>query len=59
MFLLGYSLEVKIVVYRLCKFNSEDFQIRYVDEYQRDWPEVSLLTDDDQRYHIPVNKIYI
>ncbi|XP_062985811.1 inactive ubiquitin thioesterase OTULINL [Elgaria multicarinata webbii] len=54
MFLLGYSLEVKIIVYRLCKFNSGDFQERYVEEDWRDWQEVSLLTEDDRHYHIPV-----
>ncbi|XP_044298896.1 inactive ubiquitin thioesterase OTULINL [Varanus komodoensis] len=53
-FLLGHSLEVKITVYRLCKFNSGDFQESYVEENWPDWHEVSLLTEDDRHYHIPV-----
>ncbi|XP_015271669.1 PREDICTED: inactive ubiquitin thioesterase FAM105A [Gekko japonicus] len=57
LFLLGYSLEVKIIVYRLSKFNSKDFQVNYMEAYQRDWHEVSLLTEDDQHYHIPVTQI--
>uniref|UniRef100_A0A8D0BX04 OTU deubiquitinase with linear linkage specificity like n=1 Tax=Salvator merianae TaxID=96440 RepID=A0A8D0BX04_SALMN len=57
MFLLGYSLEVKITVYNLSKFNSKTFQGRYTEEPQRDCHEVSLLTEDDRHYHIPVVKI--
>lgn len=54
LFLLGYSLEVKIIVYRLSKFNSKDFRVNYTEAYQRDWPEVSLLAEDDHHFHIPV-----
>ncbi|KAM9165930.1 inactive ubiquitin thioesterase OTULINL isoform 2-T2 [Pangshura tecta] len=57
MFLLGYLLEVKIRVYRLCKFNTEEFQVNYPEEYHRDWQEVSLLTEDDHHYHIPIIRI--
>nr|XP_056710752.1 inactive ubiquitin thioesterase OTULINL [Euleptes europaea] len=57
MFLLGYSLEVKIIVYRLFKFHSGDFCVNYMEAYQRDWHEVSLLTEDDQHYDIPVVQI--
>ncbi|XP_054840563.1 inactive ubiquitin thioesterase OTULINL isoform X2 [Eublepharis macularius] len=57
MFLLGYTLKVKIIVYRPFKFNSADFQVNYMEAYQRDWHEVFLLTEDDQHYHIPVTQI--
>ncbi|KAH0618007.1 hypothetical protein JD844_016910 [Phrynosoma platyrhinos] len=57
MILLGYSLEVKIIVYRFCKFSSEVFQKRYLEGYQRDWHEVFLLTEDDHHYHIPVTRM--
>lgn len=57
MFLLGYLLEVKIRVYRLYKFNTEEFQVNYPEEYHRDWQEVSLLTEDDHHYHIPIIRI--
>ncbi|XP_060098998.1 inactive ubiquitin thioesterase OTULINL [Heteronotia binoei] len=54
LFLLGYSLAVKIIVYRLSKFKSKDFHVSYTEACQRDWHEVSLLTEDDWHYHIPV-----
>lgn len=54
MFILGYSLEVKIKVFRLFKFNSRDFAVCYPEEPLREWPEISLLTENDRHYHIPV-----
>ncbi|NXU95010.1 F105A thioesterase, partial [Xiphorhynchus elegans] len=54
LFLLGYVLEVKIRVYRLHKFNTEEFQVNYPPEYRREWNEISLLTEDDRYYHIPL-----
>ncbi|XP_041267716.1 inactive ubiquitin thioesterase OTULINL isoform X1 [Onychostruthus taczanowskii] len=54
LFLLGYLLEVKIRVYRLHRFNTEEFQVNYPDEYRREWNEISLLTEDDHYYHIPL-----
>ncbi|KAG8133182.1 hypothetical protein E2320_010992, partial [Naja naja] len=47
LFLLEHSLEVKIIVYRLCKINTKDFLEMYTDEYQRDWHELLLVTEDD------------
>ncbi|NWU99459.1 F105A thioesterase, partial [Upupa epops] len=52
--LLGYVLEVKIRVYRLHRFNTEEFQVNYPREYRREWNEISLLTEDDLYYHIPL-----
>ncbi|XP_013205188.1 inactive ubiquitin thioesterase FAM105A isoform X1 [Microtus ochrogaster] len=54
MFILGYSLQVKIKVFRLFKFNSRDFTVYYPEEPVREWPEISLLTENDRQYHIPV-----
>nr|XP_036881010.1 inactive ubiquitin thioesterase OTULINL isoform X2 [Manis javanica] len=54
MFILGYSLEVKIKVFRLFKFNSRDFEVCYPELPLREWPEISLLTENDRHYHIPV-----
>ncbi|KAI5277708.1 inactive ubiquitin thioesterase OTULINL isoform X1 [Manis pentadactyla] len=54
MFILGYSLEVKIKVFRLFKFNSRDFEVCYPELPLREWPEISLLTENDCHYHIPV-----
>ncbi|NWI98358.1 F105A thioesterase, partial [Crypturellus undulatus] len=56
MLLLGYVLEVKIKIYRLHKFNTEKFQVNYPDEYKREWQEISLLTEDDRYYHIPITR---
>lgn len=54
MFILGYSLQVKIKVFRLFKFNSRDFAVCYPEEPLREWPEISLLTENGHHYHIPV-----
>ncbi|XP_044894641.1 inactive ubiquitin thioesterase OTULINL isoform X3 [Felis catus] len=54
MFILGHSLEIKIKVFRLFKFNSRDFEVCYPDLPFREWPEISLLTENDRHYHIPV-----
>nr|XP_033785745.1 inactive ubiquitin thioesterase OTULINL [Geotrypetes seraphini] len=54
MFLLGYSFEVKIKVFRLCVFGKEDFLVCYPEEVPREWQEVFLLTEDDIHYFIPV-----
>ncbi|XP_064409249.1 inactive ubiquitin thioesterase OTULINL [Latimeria chalumnae] len=55
MFLLGYTLEVKIKVLRLYKFSTEEFEAHYPEEYQRDWHEIILLTEDDRHYNVPVS----
>ncbi|KAM9387626.1 inactive ubiquitin thioesterase OTULINL [Phaethornis superciliosus] len=52
--LLGYVLEVKLRVYRLHRFDTEEFQVSYPDGYRREWNEISLLTEDDRYYHIPL-----
>ncbi|XP_073534721.1 inactive ubiquitin thioesterase OTULINL isoform X2 [Phyllobates terribilis] len=52
--LLGYALEVRIKVLRLTKFNTEDFEMIYPADHKRDWHEITLMTDDDQHYNIPV-----
>ncbi|XP_064126763.1 inactive ubiquitin thioesterase OTULINL isoform X3 [Loxodonta africana] len=54
MFILGYSLEVKIKVFRLFKFNSKDFEVCYPEQPFREWPEITLLTENDHHYLIPV-----
>ncbi|NXI46276.1 F105A thioesterase, partial [Galbula dea] len=54
LFLLGYLLEVKIRVYRLHRFNTEEFQVNYPEEYRREWSEIFLLTEDDRYYDIPL-----
>ncbi|XP_072267968.1 inactive ubiquitin thioesterase OTULINL isoform X2 [Pyxicephalus adspersus] len=57
MCLVGYALEVKIKLFRLDKMNTEDFEIYYPDNYKRDWHEISLMTDDNHYYNIPVKAI--
>ncbi|XP_036615708.1 inactive ubiquitin thioesterase OTULINL isoform X2 [Trichosurus vulpecula] len=54
MLILGHSLEVRIKVFRLSKFNTRDFQVYYPEERHREWPEICLLTENDRHYHIPV-----
>ncbi|XP_075069010.1 inactive ubiquitin thioesterase OTULINL [Mixophyes fleayi] len=52
--LLGYALEVKIKVFRLSKMDSKDFEIIYPEDYKREWHEITLMTEDDRHYNIPV-----
>ncbi|XP_078009443.1 inactive ubiquitin thioesterase OTULINL isoform X2 [Phascolarctos cinereus] len=57
MLILGHSLEVKIKVFRLSKFNTRDFEVYYPEEHHREWPEICLLTENDRHYHIPVFQV--
>ncbi|XP_043834119.1 inactive ubiquitin thioesterase OTULINL isoform X2 [Dromiciops gliroides] len=57
MLILGHSLEVRIKVFRLSKFNTRDFQVYYPEERHREWPEICLLTENDRHYHIPVFQV--
>ncbi|KAM9308270.1 uncharacterized protein PAF06_012453 [Gastrophryne carolinensis] len=52
--IIGYALEVKIKIFRLPKINTEDFEMFYPEDYKREWHEISLMTDDDQHYNIPL-----
>ncbi|XP_026885469.1 OTU deubiquitinase with linear linkage specificity b isoform X2 [Electrophorus electricus] len=56
MFLLGYSLQQTIQVYRLYKTDSEEFVTYYPDDHKPDWPCLSLVTEDDRHYNILVPK---
>ncbi|XP_058879062.1 ubiquitin thioesterase otulin isoform X7 [Acipenser ruthenus] len=56
MFLLGYALELTINVYRLYKFETDEFLTFYPDDHKEDWPVVSLITEDDRHYNVPVQK---
>ncbi|CAI9588030.1 unnamed protein product [Staurois parvus] len=47
--LVGYSLEVKIKLFRLAKLDTEDFEIYYPEDYKRDWNEICLMTEDDRK----------
>ncbi|XP_068090686.1 inactive ubiquitin thioesterase OTULINL [Hyperolius riggenbachi] len=55
--LVGYALEIKIKIFQLTKMDTEDFEICYPECYKSEWPEISLVTDDDQHYNIPVATI--
>ncbi|XP_062381952.1 OTU deubiquitinase with linear linkage specificity b isoform X2 [Sardina pilchardus] len=56
MFLLGYSLQQTIQVYRLYKADTEEFVTFYPDDHTEDWPHLCLLTEDDRHYNVPVPK---
>ncbi|XP_044149261.1 ubiquitin thioesterase otulin [Bufo gargarizans] len=53
MFLLGYALQHTIKVYRLYKYGTDEF-ITYYPNDQADWPVVTLITEDDRHYNVPV-----
>ncbi|KAM8966986.1 inactive ubiquitin thioesterase OTULINL [Pelodytes ibericus] len=54
MFLVGFSLEVKIKVFRLAKVDTEDFEVIYQSDCKREWHEICLVTENDRHYDIPV-----
>uniref|UniRef100_UPI00398E6E2C uncharacterized protein isoform X2 n=2 Tax=Pristiophorus japonicus TaxID=55135 RepID=UPI00398E6E2C len=54
MFLLGYSLQLTIRVFRLYKFGTDEFITFYPDDHKADWPMVTLITEDDRHYNVPV-----
>ncbi|XP_028659634.1 inactive ubiquitin thioesterase OTULINL-like [Erpetoichthys calabaricus] len=54
MFLLGYTLKLKIRALRLSKYGTEEFESSFVDVDQRDWHSITLLTEDDRHYNIPI-----
>ncbi|XP_030065845.1 ubiquitin thioesterase otulin [Microcaecilia unicolor] len=55
MFLLGYALQHTIKVYRLYKFETDEFITLYPND-QEDWPVVTLITEDDRHYNVPVRE---
>ncbi|XP_061777738.1 uncharacterized protein LOC133569422 [Nerophis ophidion] len=54
MFLLGYALRCTIQVYRLYMADTEEFVTYYPDDHKGEWPCVSLVTEDDRHYNVPV-----
>ncbi|XP_052015766.1 ubiquitin thioesterase otulin isoform X2 [Apodemus sylvaticus] len=54
MFLLAYAVRHSIRVYRLSKYNTEEFVTVYPTDPPKDWPMVTLIAEDDRHYNIPV-----
>uniref|UniRef100_A0ACB8FC32 Uncharacterized protein n=1 Tax=Sphaerodactylus townsendi TaxID=933632 RepID=A0ACB8FC32_9SAUR len=54
MFLLAYSLQHSIRVYRLYKYSTDEFIALYPSHPEEGWPVVTLITEDDRHYNIPV-----
>ncbi|XP_051038551.1 ubiquitin thioesterase otulin isoform X2 [Phodopus roborovskii] len=54
MFLLAYAVRYTIQVYRLSKYNTEEFLTVYPTDAPKDWPVVTLIAEDDRHYNIPV-----
>ncbi|KAM6282583.1 ubiquitin thioesterase otulin isoform 2-T2 [Porphyrio hochstetteri] len=54
MFLLAYALQYTIQVYRLYKHGTDEFITLYPNDPEEDWPVVTLITEDDRHYNIPV-----
>ncbi|XP_077789483.1 ubiquitin thioesterase otulin isoform X2 [Podarcis muralis] len=53
MFLLAYALQHTIQVYRLYKYNTDEFITLYPNDPEEAWPIVTLITEDDRHYNIP------
>uniref|UniRef100_A0A4W4ETR7 OTU domain-containing protein n=1 Tax=Electrophorus electricus TaxID=8005 RepID=A0A4W4ETR7_ELEEL len=56
MFLLGYALQHTIQAFRLYMMDTEEFVTHYPDDHKQDWPCVSIVTEDDRHYNVPVRK---
>uniref|UniRef100_A0A8D0H9N6 OTU deubiquitinase with linear linkage specificity n=1 Tax=Sphenodon punctatus TaxID=8508 RepID=A0A8D0H9N6_SPHPU len=54
MFLLAYTLRHTIKVYRLDNHGTEEFITLFPSDPDKDWPVVTLITEDDRHYNIPV-----
>ena len=54
MFLLGYTLGLRIQVFRLSQFGESDFISYYPDDSADDCQTVSLIAEDDRHYNVPV-----
>ncbi|XP_053715732.1 uncharacterized protein LOC128755771 isoform X2 [Synchiropus splendidus] len=54
MFLLGYTLQLTLQVHRLYKVDTEEFVTFYPDDHKDDWPLLSLVTEDDRHYNVPL-----
>ncbi|XP_075396990.1 ubiquitin thioesterase otulin isoform X2 [Tenrec ecaudatus] len=54
MFLLAYAVRHTIRVYRLSKYNTEEFITVYPTDAPEDWPVVTLIAEDDRHYNVPV-----
>ncbi|KAK6492332.1 inactive ubiquitin thioesterase OTULINL-like [Huso huso] len=54
MFLLGYTLQLQMQTFRLYKYGTEEFEVSFTDVCGRDWHKITLLTEDDRHYNIPV-----
>ncbi|XP_074843935.1 ubiquitin thioesterase otulin isoform X2 [Carettochelys insculpta] len=54
MFLLAYALQYTIKVYRLYKYSTDEFITLYPNDPEQNWPVVTLITEDDRHYNIPV-----
>ncbi|KAK3546152.1 hypothetical protein QTP70_024475 [Hemibagrus guttatus] len=56
MFLLGYSLQHTLQAFRLYKTDTEEFITYYPDDHRTEWSCLSLVTEDDRHYNVPVPK---
>ncbi|XP_054841619.1 ubiquitin thioesterase otulin isoform X2 [Eublepharis macularius] len=54
MFLLAFALQHSIHVYRLYKYGTDEFITLYPNHPREGWPVVTLITEDDRHYNIPV-----
>ncbi|XP_015271667.1 PREDICTED: ubiquitin thioesterase otulin isoform X2 [Gekko japonicus] len=54
MFLLAYTLQHSLHVYRLYKYGTDEFLALYPSGPEEGWPVVTLITEDDRHYNVPV-----
>ncbi|XP_059801154.1 inactive ubiquitin thioesterase OTULINL-like [Hypanus sabinus] len=54
MFLLGFTLKLRIRSFRLYKHGTEEFVSNYPEDCHREWHDIFVLTEDDRHYNVPV-----
>ncbi|KAF2368710.1 FAM105 [Trinorchestia longiramus] len=54
MFLLGHCLKATLQVVRPASYGAEDFVCYYPDTHLDEWPQLSLIAEDDRHYNVLV-----
>jgi ubiquitin thioesterase otulin len=58
MFLLGYTFQATLKVFRPSQFDAEDFVSRYPDDLGENSPVLELVAEDDRHYNIIVTDTF-
>ena len=59
MFLLGYTFQATLQVFRPSQIDAEDFVSRYPDDLGDESPMLPLVAEDDRHYNIIATHTYL